>query len=393
MSLKRMNEEGIGERMAIVIVDDNRVNLFVMEKILKTEQYEKIVSLNSAKELFEYLDPSNAPHCYDVSVILLDIMMPVMDGIETCRRLKQNPQFKDVQVIFVTALEDKEKLSEALDVGGIDYLTKPINKIELLARIRVAKRLKAELDWHKAQEKKIELELNLASRVQQSLLSPIVVEPNLTITASYIPSSNLAGDMYYWDKLDEHRYAIMLFDMMGHGVSSSLVCMYISSVLRGAIKNLKAPELVISEMNRHMNLLQNESENLLYYFTGIYFIFDTQNKTIEYVNAGHPTGYALVDGEEVVPFTQTSSAVGFMENMKINKEVISYESSIQVVLYTDGVLEAMGECEFEADEQLAKIASTSWEQIESPIDYLVKPEHQQNQPDDMCVVLIRAKSE
>lgn len=67
--------------MAIVIVDDNQVNLFVIEKILRSEQYEKIVPLQSAKELFDYLDPSNAPHCYEVSVILLDIMMPVMDGI------------------------------------------------------------------------------------------------------------------------------------------------------------------------------------------------------------------------------------------------------------------------------------------------------------------------
>lgn len=378
--------------MAIIIVDDNKVNLFVMEKILKTDQYEKIVTLSSAKELFDYLDTSNTPHCYEVSVILLDIMMPVIDGIEACRRLKQNPQFKDVQVIFVTALEDKEKLSEALDVGGVDYLTKPINKIELLARIRVAKRLKAELDWHKEQEKKIARELNLASRVQQSLLSPAVTDPNLSITASYIPSSTLAGDMYYWDKLDEHRYAIMLFDMMGHGVSSSLVCMYISSVLRDAIKNLKDPLLVIEEMNRHMSFLQSENENLLYYFTGIYFIFDKKNKTIEYVNAGHPTAYALVDGKEAVPLTQTSAAVGFMEKMKIEKRVITYETSIQIVLYTDGVLEAMNDCEFEADKQLAELASKQWTKIESPIDYLVKRESQQNQPDDMCVLLLRASS-
>lgn len=364
-----------------------------MEKILKSEQYEKVISLNSAKELFDYLDPSNAPHCYEVSVILLDIMMPIVDGIEACRRLKQNPQFKDVQVIFVTALEDKEKLSEALDVGGIDYLTKPINKIELLARIRVAKRLKAELDWHKNQEKKIALELDLASRVQQSLLSPAIVEPNLSITASYIPSSNLAGDMYYWDRLDEHRYAVMLLDMMGHGVSASLVCMYISSVLREAIKNLKEPELVIAELNRYMNLLQNETENLLYYFTGIYFIFDSKNKTIEYVNAGHPTGYALVDETGVIPLEQTSSAVGFVDQMKIEKKMISYESSIQIVLYTDGVLEAMGDCEFEADAQLMKIASESWSNIHAPIEYLVNEKQRENLSDDMCVLLIRAKSE
>lgn len=374
--------------MAIVIVDDNQVNLFVIEKILRSEQYEKIVPLQSAKELFDYLDSSNAPHCYEVSVILLDIMMPVMDGIEACRILKQNPQFKDVQVIFVTALEDKEKLSEALDVGGIDYLTKPINKIELLARIRVAKRLKAELDWHKAQEDKVQQEMNLASRVQQSLLSPAVTEPNLSIRASYLPSSNLAGDMYYWEKFDDHRYAIMLHDMMGHGVSASLVCMYISSVLREAINNLKEPELVIREMNRYMNLLQNEKEIFLHYFTGIYFIIDTKNKVLEYVNAGHPKGYALVDEQQTVPLTQTAMAVGFTDEMKIEKKVISYTSSVQIVMYTDGVLEAINKDEIEAEKKVGELAGKTWPLCDNPIDYLVEPEQQKNQPDDMCVLLI-----
>lgn len=378
--------------MTILVVDDNQVNLFVIEKILKSDGYEKYVSVQSAKEMFDYLDPSNAPKCYDINVILLDVMMPEMDGIEACRILKQNPQWKDIQVIFVTALEDKVKLSEALDVGGIDYITKPINRIELLARIRVGKRLKKELDWHTNQEKIIQRELDLAARVQQSLLSPAVHEPNISITASYLPSSNLAGDLYYWDKLDEDRYAVMLLDMMGHGVSASLVCMYISSVLREAIKKLTDPELVIAELNRYMNLLQNEKENILYYFTGVYFIIDTKKKTVEYVNAGHPKGYALVDGEKTVPITSTSYAVGFVEDIKIEKAVIPYNSSIQIVLFTDGVLEAMGPCDLESEKELCKIASSHWSTETSPIDYLLKGEQQHNQPDDMCVLLLRANS-
>ena len=377
--------------MTILIVDDNQVNLFVIEKILKSDGYDSFVSVQSAKEMFDYLDPANAPKCNEINVILLDVMMPEMDGIEACRILKQNPQWKDIQVIFVTALEDKAKLSEALDVGGIDYITKPINRVELLARIRVGKRLKAELDWHTNQEKIIQLELNLAARVQQSLLSPPIQQPNFAMTASYLPSSNLAGDLYYWDKLDDHRYAVMLLDMMGHGVSASLVCMYISSVLREAIKKLMEPELVIAELNRYMNLLQNEKENLLYYFTGVYFIIDVKEKTVEYVNAGHPSGYALVDEQHTVPITHTSYAVGFVEDIKIEKKVIHYDSSIQIVLFTDGVLEAMGPCELTSDKELCKIASNTWSIDVPPIDYLVNKDLQQDQPDDMCVVLLQAK--
>ena len=79
-------------------------------------------------------------------------MMPEIDGLEVCRRL-QEEKFKDIPIIFVTALEDANKLAEALDMGAMDYITKPINKVELLARMRVALRLKSELNWHKNKKK------------------------------------------------------------------------------------------------------------------------------------------------------------------------------------------------------------------------------------------------
>ena len=113
---------------------------------------------------------------------------------------------------------------------------------------------------------------------------------------------------------------------------------------------------------------------------------------MEYVNAGHPKGYALVDGEKTVPITSTSYAVGFVEDIKIEKAVIPYNSSIQIVLFTDGVLEAMGPCDLESDKELCKIASSHWSTDISPIDYLLKGELQHNQPDDMCVLLLRANS-
>ncbi|WP_249671415.1 response regulator, partial [Bacillus thuringiensis] len=68
--------------------------------------------------------------------------------IEACNCIKQSERLKDIQITFVTALEDKNKLAEALDIGGVDYITKPINKTEMLAIMRVALRLKTVLDWH-----------------------------------------------------------------------------------------------------------------------------------------------------------------------------------------------------------------------------------------------------
>ncbi|MCL1702306.1 fused response regulator/phosphatase [Lysinibacillus sp. Bpr_S20] len=379
--------------MTILLVDDNQVNLFVIEKVLKNAGYDNCVSLTSAYGLFDYLqlDAPN-PTGNSVDLILLDIMMPEIDGIEACKRIKQNEQLKDIQIIFVTALEDKNKLAEALDIGGVDYITKPINKTELLARIRVALRLKAELDWHTQQEKKIQYELDLATHVQRSLLSAPLNEANIQIEVSYLPSSNLAGDMYYWHKIDDHRYAIILLDMMGHGISAALVCMFISSVLREAVKQLVDPELVIKELNRYMTLLRNGKEDNLFYFTAIYLVIDTKQKTIEYVNAGHPSGYALVDEKTLVPLKRGSCAVGFFDEIDVQRQFIQYNEDVQIILYTDGVLEAMGPCEMESEKHLQTLISTEWDYSQRIIDNLLSKEKQANQTDDMCVLMIQAQA-
>ncbi|WP_341301012.1 fused response regulator/phosphatase [Lysinibacillus sp. FSL H8-0500] len=375
--------------MTILLVDDNPVNLFVIEKILKSAGYTNCVSLASAYELFDYLhlDAQNT-----VDLILLDIMMPEIDGIEACKRIQQNERLKDIPIIFVTALEDKSKLAEALDIGGVDYITKPINKTELLARIRVALRLKTELDWHKQHEKKITYELDLATHVQRSLLSPPLDEKGIRIEVSYLPCSNLAGDMYYWHKIDDHRYAIILLDMMGHGISAALVCMFISSVLREAVKQLNDPELVIKDLNRYMTLLQDGKDNNLYYFTAIYLVIDTKEKTVEYINAGHPAGYALIDEKTCIPLNQGSCAVGFFDEINVTKQFIQYEQDIQIVLFTDGVLEAMGPCEIEAEQHLQALTSSKWNYSQNLIDNLLPTDKQRNQPDDMCVLMIQANA-
>ncbi|EJP88922.1 MULTISPECIES: fused response regulator/phosphatase [Bacillus cereus group] len=379
--------------MSILIVDDNPVNIFVIEKILKQAGYQDLVSLNSAQELFEYIQFGKDSSRYnEIDLILLDIMMPEIDGLEVCRRLQKEEKFKDIPIIFVTALEDANKLAEALDMGAMDYITKPINKVELLARIRVALRLKSELNWHKEQEENLRNELDLATQVQRNLLSSPLREDYIKIEASYLPSFKLAGDMYYWYKIDENRYGIILLDVMGHGISASLVCMFISSVLRETIKSLIDPELVIKDLNKYMTLLHNENDDIPYYFTAIYLVVDTEKRTIEYVNAGHPSGYVLVDETNMVELNRGSCAVGFFDEIKVKKTVIPFEKNAQIVLFTDGVLEAIANDEFEAEEKLRTFTERKWGDLEGEIEGFYKGEQKKAQSDDMCLIMIQTNA-
>ncbi|MCU5102337.1 fused response regulator/phosphatase [Bacillus cereus] len=379
--------------MSILIVDDNPVNIFVIEKILKQAGYHDLVSLNSAQELFEYIQfGKDSSRHNEIDLILLDIMMPEIDGLEVCRRLQKEEKFKDIPIIFVTALEDANKLAEALDMGAMDYITKPINKVELLARMRVALRLKSELNWHKEQEENLRNELDLATQVQRNLLSSPLREDYIKIEASYLPSFKLAGDMYYWYKIDENRYGIILLDVMGHGISASLVCMFISSVLRETIKSLIDPELVIKDLNKYMTLLHNENDDIPYYFTAIYLVVDTEKRTIEYVNAGHPSGYVLVDETNMVELNRGSCAVGFFDEIKVEKTVIPFEKNAQIVLFTDGVLEAIANDEFESEEKLRTFTERKWGDLEGEIEGFYKGEQKKAQSDDMCLIMIQTNA-
>lgn len=378
--------------MKIVIVDDNKTNLMIVEKILYKAGYKRLVLLSSAMELYDYLqlDAPN-PGESDIDLILMDLMMPEVDGIEACRKVLGNERFHDLPIIFVTAMGDSNKMAEAMDAGALDYVMKPINKVELLARIRSVLRLKQEKDLRKERDLRIQYELDLAKQVQLSMLPGPVQKEDVTISAVYKPSFELAGDLYAWYQISPHRYGVILLDMMGHGISSSLVCMYIYSALKDSITSLCDPEAVMRELNRRMNQLHNDTL-INYYFTAIYFVLDTEEQSIEYVNAGHPAGIAMVDGK-VQMMEEGCCALGFFDEIEVCKGVISYTERAQILLYTDGLSEWLEE---EYEDASVKLTSCMKEDgMDDPAALLqrLQPgrELMNPQKDDICLVMIATK--
>ncbi|NJR22400.1 MAG: hybrid sensor histidine kinase/response regulator [Richelia sp. CSU_2_1] len=122
-----MNEK-TSERSIILIVDDNQTNLDVLFELLRNYGFKVLVALDgeSAIEQIEYIHPD---------LILLDIMMPGIDGFETCRRLKAEPQTQDIPIIFMSALSDTLDKVKGFQTGAVDYITKPFQHEEVLSRI------------------------------------------------------------------------------------------------------------------------------------------------------------------------------------------------------------------------------------------------------------------
>jgi len=131
--------------MAILIVDDSELSRRYLADMLEEAGYKHLLCASSAEMAFAVIGRG-------VDLILLDINLPHKSGIETCRELKADPEHADIPVIIISGIEHLEGLQAAFDAGAMDYLTKPPNKVELLARIRSALHLKTEMDQRKARE-------------------------------------------------------------------------------------------------------------------------------------------------------------------------------------------------------------------------------------------------
>lgn len=140
------------KKMCILIVDDTEDNLILMRAILEEEGYENIATLTRAKEACRLMENQN------IDLVLLDIMMPEIDGLTACRTIKEKEIWKDIPVIIITAKVDNRTLKESFDCGANDYIKKPINEVEMLARVKSALTLKSEMDLRKEKEQKLEEE-------------------------------------------------------------------------------------------------------------------------------------------------------------------------------------------------------------------------------------------
>lgn len=154
--------------MRILIIDDEEDMRLLLVSILKNAGYTDLLIAGSAEAAFKLLGMNSVPKTApEVDMVLTDIAMPEVDGIETCRRIKAVKELKDIPVVIVTAWGEVSILESAFDVGAMDFITKPFHKTELLARVRSALRLKGEMDERKRKETEL---LELTSKLEEANL-------------------------------------------------------------------------------------------------------------------------------------------------------------------------------------------------------------------------------
>ncbi|MCK8818001.1 PleD family two-component system response regulator [Natroniella sulfidigena] len=187
--------------MEILVVDDSRFIRLLLAQILKEEGYQKLHLASSAQEAFKILGLEGKKVTKSkIDLVLLDIVMPQVDGIEVCQRIKQDPVLKDISVIMVTSKTDVDSLERAFSAGAIDYITKPIQKVELLARVNSVLRLRKEIKKRKKRERELEEKTQLLEKLNQEIED---ANKKLEKMASSDGLTGLANRRLFDNKLEE----------------------------------------------------------------------------------------------------------------------------------------------------------------------------------------------
>lgn len=339
--------------MRILIVDDSHVARLHLQMLLEAAGYRDLLTADSPHGALQLLGVAGPPgdtsaaseaSTAPVDLILLDVVMPQMSGVELCRSLKAVEHVRDVPVIMVTAQSETEHLQAAFEAGAMDYITKPANEVELLVRVRSALRLKEEIDRRKARERQLdeqhrqlEAELARAGLVQAELLPRDVPPiPGFELAARCIPAREVGGDFYDWQQPAPGVLSFTLGDVMGKGMPAALLMTTMRAALRAVSREHPPADTVqITASVLEVDLARSGS-----YVTLFHARLDATTRWLEYVDAGHGHVFLRRAGGAVVELPTRGAPVGALPDEVYEQGSATFGPGDALVVYSDGLLDA-----------------------------------------------------
>lgn len=320
---------GAGVREKVLLVDDNATNLQVLLRTLDGQGCELLVARSgeAALEVARKTRPS---------LVLLDIMMPGIDGFETCRRLKAETLTQDAAVIFLSALGEVGDKVKGLELGAVDYITKPFQADEVIARVNThltIRRLRREVQ---ARWEDLDRELKSVADAQKALLPARLPQiPGLQLAAYYETSRYAGGDYYDVVPLPDGRWGLLLADAAGHGAPAAMLMAMTHAVFHAQTDTLASPPLLLDRLNRHML-----AHRWPRFVTALYAVFDPASRILEFSSAGHmPPILARAGGEPADLAGEPLFPLGVAAFDELPVARHELQPGDRLLFYTDGITE------------------------------------------------------
>lgn len=322
----------------ILAVDDNIVNIKVLSQYLLKQDYE-VITAESGEEAIEKFK-SETP-----DIILMDIMMGGMSGLEATAKIKALSDDVWIPVIFMSALASEEDKIKGLDVGGDDYITKPIEFNILGAKLKAVQRISdiqnklsdtmLELQqYQKAEEREQEMAYDL----MESLFDTGHLEGH-DFHVWHTPATRFSGDLIVAEKHSDHRFYLLHADSTGHGLTAALPLLPVSQTFYHMANKGYSIGQIAKRMNKQLKLIMPINR-----FVALSLLLvDFRNNVVEVWNGGNPPVFVTNEKKKVVKrFESTHLALGILpdESFDETTEFVSCEGNNSIVLYSDGLIEA-----------------------------------------------------
>lgn len=352
----------------ILVINDDEAIRDITKLILENKGYQLSEAENGRLGIVQAI-------AFQPDLILLDIMMPEMDGFETCQKLKADPTTQDIPVLFFSSLTDPKDKIRGLELGAVDFINNIVDKGELLARVQTHLKIQAlTRELQKSNEeliykqKALDADLNAAATIQRSFLSPTNLKiGGLHMASFWYPMHPLGGDIFNVIENNSDQTIIYMVDVSGHDVPSALVTISISQYLQQHANDtpLLTPKQMMLALEAEYPL-----ERFNRYFTAFYLILNRESGEFKYSCAAHPPavllkkkgGYKLLDAGGTI--------IGLDKALPFDEGEETLEFGDKLFIYTDGIIEMhnANEKQYGADRFYALLESMK----DEPIDRIVK---------------------
>ncbi|MEP6731759.1 MAG: PP2C family protein-serine/threonine phosphatase [bacterium] len=327
----------------ILVVDDNEMNRDILSRRLRKDGHRVEVAEHGLRAL-EMMASSS----YDL--VMLDIMMPELNGYQTLERLKADPVLQHVPVIMITAVDDEQSIVRCIELGAEDHMPKPFNRALLRARVSSSLAKKRLHDREQIYAASLARELDIGRQIQQGFLPEHLPEiDGWNFSAWFQPARQVAGDFYDVFPLPGNKIAIVIADVCDKGVGAALFMAIFRSLFRAlgelrftAASPADAPSAALLDVVTATNDYIGGTHASANMFATMFFgVLEPESGRLWFVNGGHEAPIVLTsEGRERTRLEPTGPAVGMMPDMLFRVADLVLAPGEQVLLYTDGVLDA-----------------------------------------------------